>query len=293
MRDLRGQKVVIKDFAITASANADEGAQAAACDFAYTWNVPYVKRSGRAIQRLLADTGLHDLGVYEQAGRIRLYGQGFSEPFFYHPGVALLRVKQLLRGDADRLLEAARIRAGDRVLDATAGLCADTVVLSHGVAEQGRCLAVEANPLVAFVVAAALQGDQTGFAPFDSAMRRIDLRCGTWGEALRILPARTVDIVYFDPMFAGSQLDSPGIRPLRALAKEGGVSREDVEAARQIATRGVVVKDVRPGPLLRALDLEPIRRSGQSTWYSFAPSAWMAEAKDTQRIVKKEGGTYL
>jgi len=44
--------------------------------------------------------------------------------FAYHPGMAVLRLKQLKRGATEHLLTALDLRSGKRVLDATLGLAA-------------------------------------------------------------------------------------------------------------------------------------------------------------------------
>jgi len=273
LRDLRGARVTPAHTVVTSSANASPALDNEVRAFAAAWGVPYETRCRRPLRQMFADDpSISYLGVYERAGLIRLYQRVNSEPFFYHPGMALLRVKQLVRGDRDRMIDVAAVQAGDEVLDCTAGLCADAVVLAHAVGAMGHCLAMEASPWVAFVVAVALRDYQSGHAAFDAALRRVDLRVGDYRDAFAQAADQSVDLVYLDPMFAGKDLASPGIRPLRSLAYEHGVSAQDLMQGRRLARRAVVVKDVRPGPLLQALDIEPVSRTSQSTWYGYVPS---------------------
>lgn len=272
LRDWHGHSVEVPGLAITSPANASAHVQLGVQTFAKAWGVVYKPRLGRSVQQFFAsEADVRYLGVLERPGSIRLYTAGQQEPFFYHPGVALLRIKQLVRGDLDRLVQVAGVRAGDSILDCTAGLCADAVVLSYAVGSAGSCVALEISPVVAFVVAVALRHYRSGYAPFDDAMRRVDLRCVSWREALPTASYKAFDILYFDPMFTGTSVASPGILPLRMHAQPGGISVGEFATAQKIARRGVVVKDVRPGPLLQALNMEPVRRTGQSTWYGFAP----------------------
>jgi hypothetical protein len=59
------------------------------------------------------------------------------------------------------------------------------------------------------------------------------------------LPDRSVDIVYFDPMFRRPVLSSSALRPLRSQAEERPLSEAAVREAVRVARRRVVLKDHR------------------------------------------------
>lgn len=267
LRDLWGKSVDLPDIVLTSAANANDDAQAQAEKIANFWRVSYVERKGRPISRLFADLQIQTLIVYCGPGDVRMYDSGLdAEPFFYHPGIAILRLKQLLAGGQDRLLRVTGIRAGDSVLDGTAGLCADAAVMAYATGQTGSCVAFEASPAVALVVAMALSDYKSGVAAFDAALRRIDLRCATWQAALTQYADDAVDVVYLDPMFS-IEKDSAGIRPLRRFAHTAELTQADLAQALRVARKAVVIKDGWPGPLLKKLGIRPDSRSRKSTLY--------------------------
>ncbi|WP_018752867.1 class I SAM-dependent methyltransferase [Paenibacillus sanguinis] len=202
---------------------------------------PYVSRSRTALPRLAERYGDGDiLVILEQGARLHRAGQ---EPMTFHPSMAFVRAKRLLKGEGDAMLEAAGVMPGDTVLDATAGLGSDAMVFSLAVGQEGRVVALEDSlPLWALLYAGS-QRYMSGLLPFDEALRRIEVRHAHHLQALRAMPDHSVDIVYFDPMFRNPIAESSSLSPLRSFANSSRLDAEAVKEACRVARKTVVLKE--------------------------------------------------
>ncbi|MDI4645611.1 class I SAM-dependent methyltransferase [Cohnella hashimotonis] len=171
------------------------------------------------------------------------YAADGAEPLFYHPSMALIRVKRLLEGGHDALVDATGVRTGDAIVDCTAGLGADALVLSYAAGAAGSVTAVEASRILYVIVREGLRAYASGLSELDEAMRRVKMEYGEHLRALRAMPDRSADIVYFDPMFAKPVPGSASLRPLRAHAEDRSLAVEAIGEARRVARRIVVLKD--------------------------------------------------
>lgn len=149
------------------------------------------------------------------------------------------------RGKELLLKAVGKLPADAIVLDATAGLGGDTLVL----AQAGfQVVAVERHPVVhALLVDALARAAAQGLAELAG---RIDLQ---QADAMTIMQDRRFDTVYLDPMFPGRD-DSAAVRkPLVYLQGLLGVGEDEAEllqAALSCATRRVVVKRPLRAPAL-------------------------------------------
>ena len=77
------------------------------------------------------------------------------------------------------------------------------------------------------------------------------------------MPARSVDVVLFDPMFRSAAEAGPLFEVVRQLGDPAPLTGETLREARRVARRGVLVKDAPPGMELARLGLAPLpsRRS--------------------------------
>ena len=179
-----------------------------------------------------------------------------------------LRLRRLLSGERatrDGLLEAAVLRPGDAVLDATLGLGRDALVVAGAVGPNGRVLGVEASPELAALTAAGLARHPS------EAARRVEVRAGDAGEMLASLRQHSFDVVLFDPMFRFAGAEGPGFDLVRRLGDPRPLSPEVLERARRVARRWVVVKDGTPGWDLARLGLQPLPSArGARTLYARA-----------------------
>jgi len=158
-------------------------------------------------------------------------------------GPLAVRLRTARRSDAlPRAIGLPRRQEPPTVLDATAGLCRDAMVL----AQLGcRVLAVEQLPALAMLAAAAI-----GQANFGG---RLEVVCADAIDHLRALPvADAPAVVYLDPMFAeaGRAQVKKEMQICRALAGAPEDAEALFAAARAVARERVVVKRHRDLPPL-------------------------------------------
>ncbi|CAG7648413.1 Ribosomal RNA small subunit methyltransferase J [Paenibacillus allorhizosphaerae] len=189
------------------------------------------------------------------------------QPLFFHPSTAAVRVKRLLNGEPDTLLELAGVRAGDAIVDCTAGLGSDSIVFSFAVGSEGSVTALESSRIPAFLLKQGLQAYNSEVTGLNEAMRRIEVICMDHSDYLRSLPDRSVDIVYFDPMFRKPITESASIQAIRGLADERALTAEAVTEARRAACKAVVLKEHRDSPEFERLGFDMARRPSTKIAY--------------------------
>lgn len=219
----------------------------------------YVPRARCSLCGIAAAETLAGLIVVER-GNLTLWIAGRC--LRYHPNMAKLRILALEQGKRDILLEALQLKLGDRVLDCTCGLGADAIVASCQVGATGRVRTLEASPLLALLVergmACCVIDDPPALAP---AMRRVEVLNADYADYLRCEADNTWDVVYFDPMFSETIADAQGLDLVRCLARAGDPSPADLDEARRVARRRVVMKDRRPGRALARLGFAKVEES--------------------------------
>jgi hypothetical protein len=188
-------------------------------------------------------------------------------PMFFHPSLSFVRVKRLLRGEGDALIECSGAVPGDSVLDCTAGLASDSIVFSYAVGPTGHVTAIESESALHMLIREGLARYETHLAPFNEAMRRIQVVLGSHVHLLGQMPDRSVDIVYFDPMFRSPIDDSSAIQPLRRLANHSPLSKAVIEQAARVARKRVVLKEHRDDGEFERLGFERMIRSGTKIAY--------------------------
>jgi 16S rRNA (guanine1516-N2)-methyltransferase len=212
-------------------------------------------RSDRAIPELVGAAAGAPVLILSKA-RADLVHRGRA--FRASVGMGFLRLVRARQGETDPLVRAARLEAGDEVLDATLGLASDALLSAHAT---GTCVVgLEASPvLAAFVTAGLRRLPSLGRA----AGSRIEVRCADHRAALREMPGRGVDVVLFDPMFRSAGESGALFDLVRALAEHAPLALDTLREARRVARRGVLVKDAPPGHELARLGLQPLpsRRS--------------------------------
>jgi len=127
---------------------------------------------------------------------------------------------------------------GGLVIDATAGLGGDTLMLARLAA---RVIAIEAHPVVcALLLGTVHAARQQGYPGADN----ITVCCGDAVERLPALPM--AEVIYLDPMFPPkkrrSALPPKPVRILRELVGDSSQSERLLVLARRLARRRVVVK---------------------------------------------------
>ncbi len=195
---------------------------------------------------------------------IRLVVEG--RVFRFHPNMARPRIRTLVHGDCDRMIEASGLRTGESFLDCTCGLGADATVASHRVGRSGRVCAIERSRVLAALVRYGTRTYEHLADDLLLAMKRIAIVCADARSYLPTLDEDAWDVVYFDPMFEATFAHSKGLDLVRLLAYEGAPTRETLDEAVRVARRAVVVKDRSSGPLLKKLGLRVVSQS-RRVWY--------------------------
>ncbi len=224
--------------------------------------VPRKRRSLAKLRMIFRDP--HILIVTEREMK---YYPGTESPLFFHPSTALLRIKRLLGGETDVLLDAAGVLPGDAVLDCTAGLASDSIVLSYAVGPDGQVTALESEAILYFLVAEGLKTYASDLEEANEAMRRVKIEHAEHGTYLAGLPDRSVDVVYFDPMFRIPVDKSSAMSPLREIANHRPLAEEAVEHACRVARKSVVMKEHRNSREFARLGFSRIERSGSKIAY--------------------------
>jgi hypothetical protein len=225
----------------------------------------YVPRANKTIRALREKWGADEIVVVGPR-EIRLMQEG-QQPFYFHPSMALVRLKRLIAGGNDTLLAVSDVKPGDTVLDCTAGLCSDSLVFSYAVGERGCVTALEASRLLHAIVREGLRTYETGIPDIDQAMRAIQPAHGRHTEHLASMRNNSVDIVYFDPMFERPVTTSSSMVPLRSQALREPLSADAVREAIRVARKKVVLKDHRDSGRFERLGFRLARVSASSVAY--------------------------
>ncbi|WP_264672946.1 class I SAM-dependent methyltransferase [Heliophilum fasciatum] len=230
----------LQSLAVTTSTEK-AGLELQAAQVAQKLGIPFWPRDGKPLATIYEQAQCDWLLIREQH---RWIIKGKGETFFFHPNMAKLRVKNLLQGQRDALIEAMAIRPGDQILDCTIGLGADAIVAQMAVGEKGVVVGIESNPLIAFIVAEGLRSGLGGFTPeVQDLMKRIAVYPGDHQRMLALLPKQSFDVVYFDPMFRAPNVHSSGLAGLRPWADMRPIAHTTIELARRVARRAVVIKE--------------------------------------------------
>lgn len=197
---------------------------------------------------------------------IRYYEDDHA-PAFFHPSMALVRVKRMLRGEPDLLMEAAGAAVGDTIVDCTAGLASDAIVFSFAVGPQGHVTAIESEKVPAMLIQEGLAEYQSEIAVLNEAMRRITVHHMHHLAYLKGLASNSVDIVYFDPMFRRPIEESHAMTHLRRNANDEAISMASIEEAKRVARKSIVLKENRDSREFARLGFEHVLRSTTKTTY--------------------------
>ena len=170
----------------------------------------------------------------------------------YHPGMARVRIHNLISGRGDPMVQAMGLEPGLSVLDCTLGLASDAAVASYVVGPEGKVVGLEHCLPVYLVVSHGLANYEEKKAILREALRRIELRWTDCADFLANVEPGRFDVIYFDPFFDEPVEASSGIAPLRLVAKRAaGPLEEALEEARRKAGLRVVVKGRRGSTLFR------------------------------------------
>lgn len=224
---------------------------------------PIVARDGRSLEVLCRDEGARGVLVI-QAERETYYEPANGVELFFHPNLASVRIKNLLKGDPDHMVAAMELGPGDHVLDCTMGRGADAIICTHVVGETGRVVAIEKVPVIAHLTIEGLRDRHYVSDAFTALMRRVDARCADYNEFLPTCEDDSFDVVYFDPIFHDPVELSQSMAPVRAVGETAGLTRRAAQEALRVARRAVVIKQRKGTGLWEELGVEEILRGAQS-----------------------------
>ncbi len=222
----------------------------------------FVPRRDRSVNRILSEEG-EPLLIVSTDG-LKLYNGGMKEPFYFHPNMAKVRIKRLLQGDNDRMIEACELKKGDHLLDATLGLASDAIIASFITGESGRVVGVEVEPFLALIVSWGLRHYSDRLKPMVEAMRRIETVKGNALDYLCSCTDQSFDVVYFDPMFRSSVTESSAMSFWRNHAVTMPLTPEVIDEACRVARRRVVLKERKYSGEFKRLGFETILDSPSS-----------------------------
>ena len=202
--------------------------------------VRYVPRKKRSLSAL--HTTHQNIVVVGKDG-IQLYHKDSNEPYFFHPNVAMIRVKRLLKGEQDPLIDVSGLGEGDSFLDCTLGNGSDSLVASLVVGHCGSVVGIESSNALAYVTKEGLQSWGSDLELVNEAMRRIVVVNEDHFSYLQKQPSNSVDVIYFDPMFEETIEESNGLRAMSAFTSYTTITTETIAEARRVARKRIILKD--------------------------------------------------
>ena len=199
--------------------------------------------------------------------RLEYYPQDADSSFFFHPSSAVFRIKQFDRNDHDPLITIARLQKGMTVLDCTLGLGADAIVMSHAVGQSGQVIGLESNPVTALIVREGLQQWIEGYQPIIDAMRQIEVQWAEHFTYLKQCASKSIDVIYFDPMFEKTVSESTHLDGLRQLANYEALTEQVVAEAKRVARQRIVLKAHFESELFERYGFERTKRKSSKLHY--------------------------
>ena len=220
-------------------------------------NIPYIPRNKNTIKKICQFYNSNAALVI--ANNMTYVQEGIEYKF--HPNMAKVRIKNILNGQIDRLVNLCQIQDGDSFLDCTCGLGSDSIVASHVIGEAGKIKAIESSKLLYTMVSEGFNSYRTGLLYLQEAMERIELVQGHYLDILKKEMDNSFDIVYFDPMFSHSHKESKGLELIRNLGDYSPLTPQGIKEALRVCKKKVVIKDGTRGKLLKSLNIPIVSKS--------------------------------
>jgi 16S rRNA (guanine1516-N2)-methyltransferase len=228
------------NIAVTTALRNDDKLFQQALEISRDLEVPLIKRNGSSLEELRREGGFQGILVSGNSRLIFAYPGG---EFFYHPGLSKLRIKEIIHGRKDKMIEAMNLEKGDSVLDCTLGIGSDALVASF-FSVDGEIIGLESSPVLSLIVKKGMESYQDEKdSTLINSMRRIKILNEDHYSYLQKLPDNSVDIVYFDPMFRVPGKNSPSILAFKPLSNKDALSCETINEAIRVAKKRVVVKE--------------------------------------------------
>lgn len=203
-------------------------------------DLSYVEREKDSILKMLEKNNCTHILVVKKEQVVLTDGK---TELFWHPNMALLKIKAMQNGEIDPIIRAMDLQIGSSVLDCTLGFAADALVVSSYIGKSGRIIGTEANEYIAYLTQTGLKNYYVDDEELKHAMERIEVINTNYNDYLKSLSDNSFDIVYFDPMFKAPNMKSPFMNSLRPFAEHSYLTKEAVKEALRVAKKRVVAKD--------------------------------------------------
>ncbi|SDN30469.1 class I SAM-dependent methyltransferase [Alkalicoccus daliensis] len=253
---------------ITTGVKNAEHMEEKARSLAETYGLTFIKRNKYSVKEIIKK---HDgpLFVLTQ-DKLTYYSADNKPPLFYHPNIAAVRAKNWRNIQKDLLVEACNLKAGDKIIDGTLGLGADSLILALAGGKHTKVTSVEKNQVTAMLVREGLKSYAMPFEALQEAAKRIKVVNAEACTYLKTLDDNSVDIVYFDPMFESTLDTSSGMQTLRHYADHQGLTANLIEEAKRVALKRVVVKARHSSSIFKDFGFFRIARSNiKSVHYGY------------------------
>ena len=231
-------------------------------------SIPFVPRRKKTVKSLLDSLDSQLFVVNNQRG-LSYYEKGQEEVFF-HPNMAMHRIKQLERGQTDSLVTACGLKEGMSFLDCTLGLASDTLVANYQVGPQGKVVSLEKS----FPLFVLVREGLTYFAAYEkpewkALIDRVSLVRADNLDYLRTCENDAFDVVYFDFMFHHSVESSQGIKVIKPVVAYDVMTEDHVKEAIRVAKKRVVVKSGYKNPIIEKLGFTISRQNQKRHFFYF------------------------
>ncbi|SMB95098.1 Putative SAM-dependent methyltransferase [Desulfonispora thiosulfatigenes DSM 11270] len=203
-------------------------------------NIPYLVKGNLSMAKFMETNNLTDV-IAVREDRIQIISE--NGEFFFHPGLAIPRIKNYKKTRYDTMIEAMQLQPSDVLLDCTLGLANDAIVANFILKDKGELVGIESSPLIYAITKWGLKKYSRGSKATQESMQNIIVKNENYDTYLKKLPSKSVDIIYFDPMFNKPLYKSNGICGLRNFANYQQLDQSTIDLALKIARKRVVFKD--------------------------------------------------
>lgn len=229
-------------------------------------NIPYVKRNKQSIAKMFSISS--NIVVIGKQG-IELHNRESHEPYFFHPNVAMIRAKRILKGEHDPLIEISGLKAGDSFLDCTLGYGSDSIIASLIVGESGKVIGIESSTILSYIVKEGLQNWSSQNQQIDQAMRHVEVVNSNHYDVLKSMPTKSIDVIYFDPMFEESITESNALQTMSFHCNHDTITADTIEEAKRVARKKIVLKDHFRSERFKILGFEQLIRKTAKFHFGF------------------------
>ncbi|ABR31399.1 methyltransferase [Thermosipho melanesiensis] len=229
-------------FVVTTSYNPNRELVEKAKKLAKEYGVKYVNRNHltKYIKRSLIDFYY----VIDKKGMLSIKWE--DGEFFFHQGIAKIRMENIKHGQKDYLIEAISPKESDIVYDATCGLASEALLIAN---YAKKVVATEGSKHIYRVVKWGLLYYISGENWVNNAKKKIELVNENYKSYIRRVEDNAFDIVYCDPMFENPIYESNSLNPLRSFAIYESLNTEDLEEMLRISRKKVVIKTLKKDSL--------------------------------------------